>query len=185
LYAKLLLADFNSGGCISHLNLTIFGIAVASHKQASISSSRQFQLSLAGSVGLAVLLALVMIAGISGCDSSPAGTRSTAAGNSAATVQLDIDFGGRRGNISVDVPCSVDSTVFQILERARNMADLEFYASGAGETTFVRSIDGVENEGAEGDNWVFRVNEKLGNKSCGIFPVQPGDRVLWVLGEYP
>lgn len=133
-----------------------------------------------------IISALVMIAGMTGCDSSrPAGTASTATGHSSGTAQLVIDFGGRRKNISVDVPCSANSTVFQILERARNMSDLEFNVSGSDETTFVRSIDGIENEGAEGDNWVFRVNDKLGDSSCGVFPVRPGDHVLWALGDYP
>lgn len=158
---------------------------MVSKSQASISSACHFQLRMLRPVALVILSALVMIAGITGCDSSPVGTASTATGSSTGTAQLVIDFGGRRKNISVDVPCSADSTVIQILERARNMADLEFNVSGSGETTFVRSIDGIENEGAEGDNWIFRVNEKLGDRSCGVFPVRPGDHVLWVLGEYP
>ena len=126
---------------------------------------------------------LMFVIGASGCESSS--TNSTATSSVVGTVQLVIDFDGRRENVSVDVPCSVNSTVFQVLERARNMADLEFYNSGTGETTFVRSIDGIENEGAEGENWIFRVNGKLGDKSCGVFPVQPGDRVEWALGDYP
>ena len=134
------------------------------------------------SVGLAILL---LIGALAGCDSRPAAQKFNSSGTDVGTVQLEIDFGGRRKKISVDVPCSADSTVFRILERARNLEDLSFTSTGTGESAFVRSFDGVENEGADGDNWVFRVNEKLGNRSCGVFPVQPGDRVLWVLGEYP
>lgn len=158
---------------------------MVSNSQASIICACHSQLRFVTPIAMTILLALLLFVGISGCDSSPAGTASTRTGGSTGTAQLEIDFGGRRNNISVDVPCSADSTVFQIMERARNMADLEFYVSGSGETTFVRSIDGIENEGAEGDNWVFRVNEKLGDRSCGVFPVRPGDHVLWVLGEYP
>ena len=152
------------------------------NKRQTSTISHAAGLNLAGAVGLTFGL-LTVVFGMAGCDSKP--VDSSATSSSVGTVKLLIDFGKRRQNISVDVPCSVDSTVYQILERARNIADLEFYKSGAGETTFVRSIDGIENEGANGDNWIFRVNGKLGDKSSGIFPVQPGDRVEWSLGDYP
>ena len=133
---------------------------------------------LAGSLLIAAMLPLM------GCDSGPSGS---AAGSSTAagTVQLEIDFRGKRANISVDVPCSLDSTVFQIMERARNMGDLEFESTGSDDSAFISSIGGIENEGRSGDNWVFRVNDELGDRGCGVIAVNKSDHILWVLGKYP
>lgn len=103
----------------------------------------------------------------------------------AGTVQLEIEFNSSRKNINVDVPCSADSTVFTILERARNLGDLKFKSAGSSaDKKFVTSIGGVDNLAANGDNWVFRVNGKLGDKSSGIYSVKPGDEVLWSFGKY-
>ncbi len=155
---------------------------MASNQLPSNSIARVFSVESHPVIGLVILLLSGILAG---CDSRPAAQKSSSSRVDTGTVQLEIDFGGRQKKISMDVPCSADSTVFQILERAREMADFSFSSTGTGETVFVRSIDGVENEGSDGDNWVYRVNEELGDRSCGVYPVQPGDRVLWVLGEYP
>ena len=55
---------------------------------------------------------------------------------------------------------------------------------GTDATTFIVSIGGVENEKSLGDNWVYRVNGKLGDKSAGLFQVQPGDQIEWSFGKY-
>jgi len=102
----------------------------------------------------------------------------------AGTVQLQVDFSGEKKNISVKVPCSADSTVFQILQRAQNQGDLEFDSQGSGGTAFVHSIDGVLNSGRRGKNWVFRVNEQLAKESCGLLAVVPGDVIEWRFGQY-
>lgn len=101
------------------------------------------------------------------------------------TVQLAIEFNSDRENINLNVPCDADSTVFTILELARNAGDLEFESTGRDdEFRFVTSIAGVDNLAAAGDNWVYRVNGKLGDKSAALYPVNSGDQVLWVFGKY-
>ena len=102
----------------------------------------------------------------------------------AGTVELRVDFSGEKKNQTFRVPCSADSTVFSILQRAKNMGDLDFDSQGAGATAFVHSIDGVMNSGRSGNNWVFRVNEQLAKESCGSLAVAPGDVVEWKYGEY-
>lgn len=64
------------------------------------------------------------------------------------------------------------------------MGDVKFESSGSGETAFVKAIDGVENEKAAGDNWTFKVNGKLGDRSSGVFELKPGDDVVWRFGAY-
>lgn len=102
----------------------------------------------------------------------------------AGTVELRVDFSGEKKNRTFKVPCSANSTVFSILQRAKNMRDLDFDSQGAGATAFVHSIDGVMNSGRRGNNWVFRVNEQLAKESCGSLAVAPGDVVEWKFGEY-
>ena len=115
-----------------------------------------------------------------GCEESTPGS-SLATG----TVQLEIEFNSERKNINVAVPCSVDSTVFTILQRAHNMGDLKFDSMGlTDDMKFVTSIGGVDNLNEQGDNWVFRVNGKLGDKSAGVYPVKPGDQIQWAFGKY-
>jgi hypothetical protein len=101
------------------------------------------------------------------------------------SVQLEIDYRSDRDKLTLKVPCTSDSTVLSVLQQAKKSGDLEFVSTGRAETAFVRSISGVENQAAEGDNWVYRVNGDLGDRSCGKFSVKPDDHVLWVFGKYP
>jgi hypothetical protein len=121
-----------------------------------------------------------------GCEQSGNSTIEPATGKVAGTVQLEIDFKSERKNINADVPCSEDSTVFTILERAQNLGDVKFKATGQSDpaSTFVNSIGGVENLAAKGDNWIYLVNEELGDKSSALYSVKPGDEVTWVFGKY-
>jgi hypothetical protein len=89
-----------------------------------------------------------------GCDASttvqPAKDLPAETAAVAGTVDLVVDFTGERANVKVAVPCSTDSTVFQILERASSMGDLEFDSQGAGVTAFVHAINGTMNQRARG-----------------------------------
>lgn len=103
----------------------------------------------------------------------------------AGTVELEVVFKPERENLQVVVPCSADSTVFSILQRAENMGDLKFESIGlSDEMKFVTSIDGIDNQAGSGDNWVYRVNGKLGDKSSGVYDVHPGDQIQWTFGKY-
>ena len=131
---------------------------------------------------------LFMLALVAGCD--PATTLDSPASPDSAsevvagTVELRVDFTGEKKDLKVKVPCSAGSTVFAILQRAKNMGDLDFDSQGAGGTAFVHSIDGVMNAGRRGNNWVFRVNEQLAKESCGSLVVTPGDLIEWKFGKY-
>lgn len=131
--------------------------------------------------------ALISVVAISlfmvGCDSTkklPAELQ-----RDTGTVTLEVDFGGDKRAKSITVVCSPDSTVLQSLERARATNDLKFESRGVGETAFLSSIDGVKNEGSDGKNWIYKVNGQLGDKSAGIYEVNPGDTVTWSFGTPP
>lgn len=136
--------------------------------------------------GLSFWIISVASCFLAGCEDTGSGVavQNRADGKTVGTVQLEIDFNSQRRKISVDVPCSSDSTVFSILQRAQNIGDLKFDSTGTGERVFVSSIGGVENQAA-GDNWVYQVNGKLGDRSSGVYAVKPGDHVSWVFGDYP
>lgn len=128
-----------------------------------------------------LLVALVLFLG---CDKS-ADRDSKELQRDIGTVALEINFGESKSSKSIDVVCSPDSTVLLSLERAQQMNKLKFESKGSGERTFVESIDGVGNEGAGGKNWIYRVNDKLGDKSAGVFEVAPGDKISWSWGAPP
>lgn len=135
-------------------------------------------------VAISLCISCLCIASLTGCDSTkelPAELQ-----RDIGTVTLEVDFGSdTKRSKSIDVVCSPDSTVIQSLERAREMKKLKFESRGVGETLFLSSIDGVKNEGSGGKNWIYRVNGELGDKSAGIFEVNPNDRITWSFGDRP
>jgi len=75
-----------------------------------------------------------------------------------------------------------EMTVFDALDRFSPSLNVE--STGQGESLFVKSIGGQPNLGASGDNWIYRVNGKLGDRSCGLYQVSPGDEIVWSFGKY-
>lgn len=72
-------------------------------------------------------------------------------------------------------------TAFDAMRRLRDDGRIEFDASGSGETAFVRSINGVANEGAGGRNWTYDLNGACATVGVGAQLVEDGDRVAWRL----
>ncbi len=133
-----------------------------------------------------VLVAGLLLTGIAGCESAGQNRPNELPEKfSKKTVAVSIGFGNRRAAKQFTVPYSDESTVLSILDRAQSNGDLSIDYRGSGESAFVTSIDGIENQGADGDNWVYRVNGKLADRSCGIFAIKPGDEIAWTLGPYP
>ena len=137
-------------------------------------------------------LGLLMLGMMVGCDAAPSDSSHPVKGavsngavsNGAGVIQLEIDFVGRKENLRIDVPCQPPLSVFQVLESAQEQGNLTFESTGRGETAFISAIGGVKNEGAAGDNWVFRVNQQLGDRGSGVFQVNSGDQLLWTFGKY-
>lgn len=73
-------------------------------------------------------------------------------------------------------------TVFDAISALSPSVDVE--STGQGEALFVKSIAGQANLGAAGDNWIYRVNGQLGDRSCGVYELQAGDEVVWSFGKY-
>lgn len=99
-------------------------------------------------------------------------------------VTLIIDYGDGVEKRFAALTAAKDATVLDVLNAAQKHArGIRFEYKGKGETGLLTQIDDVKNEGA-GRNWIFRVNDKLGDRSFAISPVQAGDVVLWKFAEY-
>ena len=97
---------------------------------------------------------------------------------------LVIDFGDGFEKRYTQLKTEESGTVESMLKQAsRHPRGIKFESSGSGATAFLRSIDGVKNEG-QGRNWVFRINGDLGVSSMGRAKVKAGDVVRWTFGKY-
>jgi hypothetical protein len=125
---------------------------------------------------------LLMLLMCGGCGS--AGQRTEPVVGALAQVQLQIDFNGRAENKQFHIDWKDNLTVFACLEELQREGKLTMASRGAGAETFLIAIDGLENSGGGGDNWVYYVNDRLGDASAGVSQLQPGDRVEWRYGAY-
>jgi hypothetical protein len=128
--------------------------------------------------GIAAVACIVMLA----CERKPApGILRPAA---AAPIDLKVDFNGRRDNKQFPVDWRAGMTAFSLLELLAAEGQLHVSHRGHGNQTLVTAIDGLENQWGAGDNWIFTVNGRLGDRSSAVFELRPGDRVVWRFGKY-
>jgi len=102
-----------------------------------------------------------------------------AAGTAREPVSLSIDFGGERRRDFESLPWHDGMTVAGLMSEATS---LELAQMGSGQGAFMRAIDGVANEGADGKNWTYEVNGQSADRSFAVYTLRPGDRVLWSFG---
>jgi hypothetical protein len=107
-------------------------------------------------------------------------------GTSASTISLAVDYNDGASKVFA-LPWKQDMTVLDALNLAKtNRHGIRFVTTGSGDTTFVTGIDDLKNEGAGAakKNWLFSVNEKLAERSCGTYQLRAGDRVVWKFAVY-
>ena len=102
----------------------------------------------------------------------------------AAPVQLLVDFNGRGENKQFQVDWNSELTAFDCLRQLAAADKLTLASRGDGAQTLVTAIDGLENQWSAGDNWIYTVNDRLGDRSSAVFPLSPGDRLVWRFGKY-
>ena len=102
-----------------------------------------------------------------------------AADETAKTVQLTIDYGDGVQKTFTAIEWKEKQTVFDVLQAAeKHPRGIKLKHRGSGAALFVSAIDDKTNEGA-GSNWTYEVNGTLGDRSCAIFDVAAGDKLLW------
>jgi hypothetical protein len=102
-------------------------------------------------------------------------------------IELTIDYGDGVEKRFDDIAWKEGMTVFDVLAAAQKHSHgISFSSKGSGATLMVTKIDDLANQGgATSDkNWVFRINGHLGDESCGVVVLRPGDAVLWKFGPY-
>ena len=139
-------------------------------------------------LAVARLLICGVLLVLSGCaDSGGNGTNPKTANPNLVigTVHVEILFGSDRSSIQNEVDCMNDTTVFSALQAAAEKGGYGFESTGVLKgDKFITSIGGVDNLAADGKNWIYQVNDVLGDKSSGVYAVQPEDRVVWSFGKY-
>jgi Domain of unknown function (DUF4430) len=130
----------------------------------------------------AMRLILCLIVAIFGCR----GERSTVPSplDSGKPVDVQIDFNGQAPNKQFHIDWSPKLTAFGCLEQLQARGKLHVASRGIGDQTLLTAIDGLENLWAAGDNWIYYVNDQLGDRSSAVSELQPGDRVVWRFGKY-
>ncbi len=71
-------------------------------------------------------------------------------------------------------------TVFTVLQREAEAANLPLHFTGSGEMVYIKGIGGLfEKTCGPASGWVFTVNGQRIVKGAGSVVLQPGDRVEW------
>jgi hypothetical protein len=100
------------------------------------------------------------------------------------TVTLTIDYADGVQKTFKALEWKDKQTVLDVLQlAAKHPRGITFKHRGSGATVLVTAIDDVTNQ-AGGNSWLYEVNGKLADRSCGVFEVQPGDALLWKFGNY-
>lgn len=100
------------------------------------------------------------------------------------SITLEIQFGEKRSKKIEGIPFKKEMTILDVMNYAKEKEKLSFSYRGKKDTAFLTQIDDVKNKGSRGDNWIFRVNGKLGRKSFGVSELNKGDKVTWTFGKY-
>lgn len=125
-----------------------------------------------------ITLALLVPVAADNNDSKPAKRTASPA------VVLTIDYGDGAQKRFPAVPWQSDMTVLDALVWAKNHPHgIKFNHRGKGALAMVGQIDDVKNSGS-GKNWIFYVNEKLSEKSCGASKLASADKILWRFEVY-
>ncbi len=99
------------------------------------------------------------------------------------TVQLTVDYGDGVLKQFTRLEWKEGMTVLAAVQQAaKHPRGIKPAVQGSGELTLLIAIDELKNEG-NGKNWLYRVNGKLGDRSCGIMQLKAGDSVTWQFSE--
>jgi hypothetical protein len=100
--------------------------------------------------------------------------------DAVASVGLSLDYGDGVQKTFVALPWKEKMTVFDALQAAeKHPRGIKVASIGRGETIFITAIDNVANEGANGRNWRYTVNDQPAQRSAGVMELKAGDAVVW------
>jgi hypothetical protein len=107
-----------------------------------------------------------------------------AAEDQAETVALIVDYGDGVQKHFPRLAWRDGMTVFDLTQAAKaHPRGIDFQYRGQGATAFLFQIDDLKNEG-RGRNWLYRINDKLADRSFALQTVRANDRVVWEFSRY-
>ena len=96
------------------------------------------------------------------------------------TVRLEIDFGNGARRVFSALPWRENMTVADVMTEARKFRPgIRFAQVGTGAGGFLTELEGLENEGSGGRNWLFDVAGQPATKSFCLQTAGSGELVLW------
>jgi hypothetical protein len=101
-------------------------------------------------------------------------------------VELVIAYGDGVEKRFKRIPFQEGMTVLAAMKFAgQHSRGITFEKSGSGDAALLTKIDDLANQpGANGKNWLYRVNGKLATKSFDAYILAAGDVILWKFEEY-
>jgi hypothetical protein len=101
-------------------------------------------------------------------------------------VELMINYGDGSEKRFTRIPFEDGMTVSAALQyAAKHPRGITFEKSGTGDAALLTRIDDLANQaGADGNNWLYRVNGKLATKSFDAYVLAAGDVILWTFEKY-
>ena len=101
------------------------------------------------------------------------------------TVQLTVDYGDGVQKRFTSILWKEKMTILDALDAAAgHPRGIRFEYRASGSIALLTSIDDLKNQGGRGSNWIYWVNEELGDRSFAIQELSAGDHVLWKYGTY-
>ena len=101
------------------------------------------------------------------------------------SIVLTIDYGDGVQKRFPSIPGKKSFTVLDAMSWAdKHPRGIDFVKRGRGERTLVTQIDDLKSRDGSEKSWIYRVNGKLGDRSCAVFPVRAGDTILWRFERY-
>lgn len=67
-------------------------------------------------------------------------------------------------------------------DQLRAAPGVKLTQTGTGAAALLTAINDVSNEGADGNNWTYQVNDQSADRSFEVYELKPDDRVLWTFG---
>lgn len=100
------------------------------------------------------------------------------------TVSLAIDYGNGASKVFAALPWKAEMTVADLMQAASQFRPgIRFTQQGSGASGFLTSLEGVENQGASGRNWIYQIGEKHAHQSFCLEKIEPGMHILWTFTD--
>lgn len=110
------------------------------------------------------------------------------AGNGAQTPKechITVHFGDLKEDHLGQLPWTTGMTALDLLVAIAEEQNFPLTVTGSGETAFVSAIDSIVG-GQDGNAWwIYTINGETANVGAGAMQLEPGDSIVWRLGQYP